>query len=136
MENKPQTTENKPQTTEHKATNIKEELIANIKEWIKLDNELTKIKLEIKLKTIKRKELTETLVNTMKNNSIDCFNINGGALIYKQKKTKKTISGKYLLAQLEEYYKDTPDVAKDITKRVLDNRTEVIKDEIKRKIDK
>ena len=72
----------------------------------------------------------------MKGNSIDCFDINGGALVYKKKKTKKTISGKFLLAQLEEYYKDQPEIAKEITKKVLDNRVEVFKDEIKRKIDK
>ena len=72
----------------------------------------------------------------MKNNAIDCFDINGGALVYKQKKTKRTISGKFLLTQLEEYYKDSPELAKEITKKVLDSRVEVIKDEIKRKIDK
>lgn len=116
--------------------NTKDELILNIKEWIKLDNELTKIKLEVKEKTNKKKHLTESLVNIMKNNEIDCFDINGGALIYKKKKTKKTISGKFLLAQLEEYYKDKPELAKEITQRVLDNRVEVIKEEIKRKIDK
>jgi hypothetical protein len=37
----------------------------------------------------------------MKNNSIDCFDINGGALVYKQKKSRKTISGRFLLTQLE-----------------------------------
>ena len=116
--------------------NTKEELILNIKEWIKIDNELTKMKIEVKERTNKKKELTESLVNIMKSNSIDCFDINGGALIYKQKKTRKTISGKFLLAQLEEYYKDKPEIAKEITQKVLDNRVEVIKEEIKRKIDK
>ena len=116
--------------------NTKDELIANIKEWIKMDNDITKLKAEVKGKTNKKKELTESLVNIMKSNSIDCFDINGGALVYKQKKTRKTITGKFLLAQLEEYYKDMPDVAKEITKKVLDNRGEVIKDEIKRKTDK
>ena len=116
--------------------NTKDELILNIKEWIKIDNELTKMKTEVKDKTNKKKQLTESLVNIMKGNSIDCFDINGGALIYKQKKTKKTISGKFLLAQLEEYYKDKPEIAKEITQKVLDNRVEVIKEEIKRKIDK
>ena len=90
----------------------------------------------IKEKTSKQKELTNTLVNVMKNNSIDCFDINGGSLIYKKRKTRKTISGKYLLAQLEEYYKDKPEVAKEITNKVLENREEVIKEEIKRKISK
>ena len=114
----------------------KDELIITIKEWIKMDNDITKMKSEIKEKTHKKKELTTSLVNVMKNNSIDCFDINGGALVYKQKKSRKTISGKFLLTQLEEYYKDNPDLAKDIAKKVLDNRIEVVKDEIKRKIDK
>jgi hypothetical protein len=114
----------------------KEELIVNIKEWIKMDNDIVKMKAEVKEKTIKKKELTESLVNVMKNNAIDCFDINGGALVYKQKKTRRTISGKFLLAQLEEYYKDQPELAKELTKKVLDNRIEVVKDEIKRKIDK
>jgi hypothetical protein len=116
--------------------NTKDELIFNIKEWIKMDNEITKLKAEVKMKNNKKKELTESLVNVMKSNEIDCFDINGGALVYKQKKTRRTISGKFLLSQLEEYYKDQPELAKEITKKVLDNRVEVVKDEIKRKIDK
>ena len=108
----------------------------NIKEWIKLDNELTKLKTDVKERTNKKKELTELLVNIMKNNSIECFDINGGALVYKQKKTKKPISGKYLLAQLEEYYKNQPEIAKEITQKVLDSRDEVVKEEIKRKVNK
>ena len=116
--------------------NTKDELILNIIEWIKMDNEIVKLKAEVKAKTNKKNKLTESLVNVMKNNSIDCFDINGGALVYKQKKNRKTISGKFLLSQLEEYYKEQPELAKEITKKVLDNRIEVVKDEIKRKIDK
>lgn len=114
----------------------KDELISNIKDWIKLDNEIAKMKSELKEKQTKQKSLTETLITVMKNNTIDCFDINGGALVYKKKKTRKTISGKYLLSQLEDYYKDQPELAKEITNKVLENRVEVIKDEIKRTIDK
>ena len=121
---------------EEKKVNTKEELILNIKEWIKIDSDITRLKTEVKEKTQKKKELTQSLVNIMKTNSIDCFDINGGALVYKQRKTKKTISGKYLLEQLEDYYKDQPELAKEITKKVLDNRGELIKEEIMRKIDK
>ena len=119
-----------------KPTTTKEELISNIKEWIKIDTDIIKLKAEIKDKTKKKKDLTDSLINVMKKNSIDCFDINGGALMYKQKKIKKTISAKFLLTQLEEYYKDKPEVAKDITKHVLDNREEVFKDEIHRKLTK
>ena len=119
-----------------KKTNTKEELINNIREWIKIDNDLNNLKKEIKNKTTQKKTLTDNLVNVMKTNSIDCFDINGGALVYSQRKTKKAISGKYLLLQLEKYYKDQPDVAKDLTQHLLENREENIKDDIKRKIKK
>jgi len=114
----------------------KDDLIVYIKEWIKIDNEIINLKTQVKQKTTKKKELTESLVNVMKVNNIDCFDINGGALIYKQKKTKRTISGKFLLTQLEEHYKDQPELAKELTKKVLENRVNVVKDEITRKIDK
>jgi hypothetical protein len=136
MNNLEDTKEQQQQQIPKPKTNTKDELIANIKEWIKMDNEITKLKAEVKDKTNKKKELTETLVTIMKGNSIDCFDINGGALVYKKRKTKQSISGKFLLAQLEEYYKEQPELAKEITKKVLDNRVEVFKDEIKRKIDK
>jgi len=114
----------------------KEELVINIREWIKIDNEISKLKTDIKDRTNKKKLLTDNLVNVMKNNSIDCFDINGGALMYKQKKTKKPISGKFLLAELQKYYKDQPEVAKELAKHLLDNREESVKEEIKRKINK
>jgi hypothetical protein len=119
-----------------KKTNTKEELINNIREWIKIDNDLNNLKKEIKNKTTQKKMLTDNLVNVMKTNSIDCFDINGGALVYSQRKTKKAISGKYLLLQLEKYYKDQPDVAKDLTQHLLENREENIKEDIRRKIKK
>jgi hypothetical protein len=119
-----------------KACLTKDDLIFHIKEWIKIDNEIISLKSQVKEKNIKKKELTESLVNVMKSNSIDCFDINGGSLIYKQKKTRRTISGKFLLSQLEEHYKEQPELAKEITKKVLDNRIKVVKDEIMRKIDK
>lgn len=114
----------------------KEELITSIKEWIKLDNDIIKAKSDIKEKTSRKKILTENLVVVMKNNSIDCFDINGGALIYKQKTSKKPISAKYLLAELQKIYKDQPEVATDLTKQLLDNRELTVKDEICRKINK
>ena len=114
----------------------KEELISSIKEWIKLDNDIAKAKSDIKEKTIRKKTLTDNLVVIMKGNSIDCFDINGGALLYKQKKTKKPISAKYLLAELQRFYKDQPNVATELTKQLLDNRGETVKDQICRKINK
>ena len=114
----------------------KEQLVSNIKEWIKMDTEIAQLKAEIKERTNKKKALTEGLVVTMKNNEIDCFDINGGALIYKKSKVKKPINGKTLLYALQSYYKSDPTIAEELTKHVLDSREEQIKETIKRKIDK
>jgi hypothetical protein len=114
----------------------KEQLVNNIKEWIKMDAEIAELKSQIKERNNKKKTLTENLVTVMKTNKIDCFDINGGALIYKTNKVKKPINGKTLLTALQNYYKSDPKVAEDITKHVMDSREEQIKETIKRKVDK
>ena len=116
--------------------NPKEQLVNNIKEWIKMDNEITQLKAEIKERNNKKKTLTENLVTVMKTNSIDCFDINGGALVYKKNKIKKPINGKTLLSALQNYYKNDAKIAEEITKHVMDSREEQIKETIKRKIEK
>jgi hypothetical protein len=114
----------------------KEQLVNNIKDWIKIDNEIAQLKAEIKERTNKKKGLTTDLVNVMKNNQIDCFDINGGALIYKKSVIKKPINGKSLLIALKNFYKNDPKTAEELTKHVLDNREEQVKETIKRRIDK
>ena len=100
----------------------KEQLVSNIKDWIKIDTEIAELKAKIRERTNKKKTLTENLVTVMKTNKIDCFDINGGALVYKTSKTKKPINGKSLLAALQNYYKTDPKVAEDIAKHVMDIR--------------
>jgi predicted nucleic acid-binding Zn-ribbon protein len=112
----------------------KEQLVNNVKEWIKIDNEINQLKAEIKERNNRKKSLTEQLVVTMKNNSIDCFDINGGALVYKKNTVKKPINGKSLLTALQNYYKSDPEKAEDLTKHILDSRQEQVKETIKRKI--
>lgn len=115
--------------------NTKEQLVNNIKDWIKIDTEITQLKAEIKERSNKKKILTENLVTVMKTNSIDCFDINGGALVYKKNKIKKPINGKTLLSALQNYYKNDVKIAEEITKHVMDSREEQIKETIKRKIE-
>ena len=123
----------KEQQNTKEQPNTKEQLVNNIKEWIKIDNEITKLKTEIKARNDKKKTLTESLVSVMKTNSIDCFDINGGALVYKKNKIKKPINGKTLLTALQNYYKNDNNLAEEIAKHVMDNREEQIKETIKRK---
>lgn len=115
----------------------KEQLVENIKEWIKTEKEINECKAKIKEKIALKKTLSEGLIVTMKNNQIDCFDINGGAIVYKKSKVKKPISGKTLLVALQSYYKDTKtNMAEDVAKFILDNREEQIKESIKHRVDK
>jgi len=114
----------------------KENLVKNIKEWIKIDSEIIDFKNEIKKRTNNKKQLTSDLVNIMKNNNIDCVDINGGQIIYKKNIIKKPINGKILLKVIQEYYKNDTTIAEELTKHILDNREEQLKETIKRKMDK
>jgi len=60
----------------------KEELVSNIKQWITLDEEIKNLQRQIKEKRNEKKENTETLVRIMRDNEIDCFDLdsNGGKL--------------------------------------------------------
>ena len=119
---------------QNKVDTTKGELIQHIKEWIKIDNEIMKLKHDIKEKNAAKVKLTETLVNVMKTNSIDCFDINGGALVYKKTKVKKPLNKKTLLSALQLYYKNDTQMAETITTHLLDNREEQIKETIRRKM--
>ena len=114
----------------------KEELISSIKEWIKIDNEIIKQTKEIKEMKKKQKLLTNSLVNVMKNNQLECFDINGGKILYKKSKCKKPINTKTLLNTLKTYYTESPNKAEELTEYILKNREEVVKETIRRKLDK
>jgi predicted nucleic acid-binding Zn-ribbon protein len=114
----------------------KEELVNNIKEWIKIDTEISNLQNEIKERKNKKKTLTQDLMVVMKKNSLDCFDINGGSLIYKKNKIKKPLNSKTLISSLQKYYSSNPQQAEEITKYIMDNREEQIKETIKRRIDK
>jgi len=83
----------------------KEELVANIKEWIKNDTEISTLQKELKIRRNNKKMLTDALMTTMKSNNIDCFDINGGSIIYKKTTTKKPLNAKALILALQNYYK-------------------------------
>jgi predicted nucleic acid-binding Zn-ribbon protein len=89
----------------------KEELVNLIKEWIKLDNEIIAFQKEMKERKEKKKQMSEMLMSTMKKNNLDCFDINGGSLLYKKNKIKKPLNGKTLMTALNEYYKSNPQTA-------------------------
>ena len=61
---------------------MNQELVQNVKDWIVIDNEMKEMRKKMKEYRKQKKALTENLVNVMKSNEIDCFDIQNGQLIY------------------------------------------------------
>ena len=114
----------------------KEELLDSVKSWINIDNEIRQLQAAIKERRKQKKDLTENLVHTMKQNDIDVFNIPDGELIYTKTKSKTPLSKKHLLLSLSEYFKNDKQIVQQLSKYILDSRKIKEKENIKRKIKK
>ena len=114
----------------------KEQLVNSIKGWIGIDTEISRLQKELKEKREQKKRISEDLVKTMKSNDIDCFDINGGALLYKRSVTKKPLTGKTILPLLENYFKETSVKPDEVTKYLMENREEKVTETVRRRIDK
>ena len=111
----------------------KDDLVDLIKEWISIDNEMKELQRATKEKRERKKELTNNLVEVMKTNEIDCFDVNEGKLVYTKTKTRESLSKKYLLSTLGTFFKDDPTKAQQLTEFLLENRQEKVKENIRRK---
>ena len=103
---------------------------------MKLDNEIRALKKEEKLRQDAKKQLNVDLMEIMKENEIDCVDIKDGQICYNQKSVKKPITKKYLLQILSKYFDGDMDKAENANDFILDNREEVTKESITRKINK
>ena len=112
----------------------KEELIQTIKSWVKIDNEVRALQKEVKKRNADKKMLSEGLITVMKKNEIDCFDIKDGHIMYSKKSVKKPMTKKVLIDVLTKYYKGDFMKANELNEYILDNREEVIKENIVRKI--
>ena len=112
----------------------KEQLVAVVKEWVTLETEIKTLQKHIKERRARKKELTGALVDTMKSNEIDCFDISDGKIIYTQNKVKAPISKKHLLSCLTKYFEQKPnDNSAEIAEFILESREIKIKDNIRLK---
>ena len=113
----------------------KAQLVQYIKSWIEVDNDMRKLQKDLKTLRDNKKTLTDALVNVMKSNEIDVFDINDGKLVYAKTKVKVPINKTNLFATLMQHYKDE-DAAKKLSEFIMDSRQEKVKESIRRKLQK
>ena len=111
----------------------KRQLIENVKNWIDIDNDIKTLQKQLKEKRKEKKIYTENLVDIMKTNNVDCFDIKNGKLIYTKKKIKAPLSKKHLFSSLSNYFKNNSGIIEELGNYILNSREEKIKENIRRK---
>ena len=114
----------------------KGQLINAVKEWVKLDNEIRSIQKIQKDKKKEKEEISKSLMDIMKDNEIDCFDLKDGQICYDKKTVKKPITKKSLFDVLTKYYEGDIHEANNVKDFIINNREETVKESIVRKINK
>ena len=114
----------------------KEQLIKCVKEWVRIDNELRILQKEQAIRKNEKKNISKDLMEVMKRNEIDCFDLKDGQLMYTKKNVKKPITKKNLVGILANYYKGDVNRALELNDFIMENREEVVKESIVRKVGK
>ena len=113
----------------------KEQLVNHIKTWIHVEDELNNLRKLMREKREEKKQLSNELLEVMKENNIDCFDIKNGKLMSSKVKVKESISKKMLLRVLSDYLDEPTEVAK-LTDYILESRQIKEKEYIRQKINK
>ena len=108
----------------------KQVLAEQIKKWVKIDNEIKQLKKEENSRKKVQKEISAQLIETMRENEIDEFNLKNGKLVYSKHNVKKPITKRNLVTILAKYFDDT-DQANVLTEYIDDNREVSEKETIK-----
>ena len=111
----------------------KEDLVANLKAWMKLDAEIRDLRKETRERVAAQKTLSNVLIHLMKSNDIDTLNTNEMHISCVQKETKGPLSKKYLESVLLEYFENNSQKATEVQEYIMSHRTTSVKDCLKTK---
>ena len=104
----------------------KEELKFNTKGYLEYDRKIKRLQNEIKLLKAEQKKASYNLMDIMRSNDIDCFDLN---------EVKKAIGKKYLLTVLSKYFNGDEDKVNDLNEFIHMHRESVERETIVMKDD-
>lgn len=110
-----------------------DQLKQTVREWVKYDNEIRALNKEIASRRHEKKQISKQLIDVMRENKLDIFDIKDGQIMYVKKNKKKPVTQKQLLTLFTSYYNDTKK-AEEMHNYVMENREEVMEETIQRKI--
>jgi hypothetical protein len=132
----PMATPEQPSTTQQSASITKEQLKDHLRQWVRVENEISTLTAEIKKRKLIHQQLSASLLSVMRQNEIDCFDIANGRIVYSKTKIRAPLSNGQLKSALTTYYKDDVEKANNLTEFLLSSRVEKTRESIKMKIPK
>jgi len=93
-----------------------------IKEWMNTEDELRTLSTEIREKRKRGKMVKEMILKIMKGNKLGRLNISAGAVTTRTKKSKASITKKYLVETLTDYFGGNKEQAMKCAEFIETNR--------------
>jgi hypothetical protein len=118
------------------STITKEQVKDHLRQWIRIENEISTLSIEIKKRKLVHQQLSASLLEVMRKNEIDCFDITNGKIVYSKVKHRAPLNNGQIRSALTTYYKDDVDKANNLTEFLLSSRVEKTRESIKMKIPK
>ena len=112
------------------------ELVDVVKQWVQTDNKLIQLNKMVRELRQEKKQWNEAMIQIMKKNEIDIFDIKDGQIKYKMEKKKEPLTQKKLLSILEKHPQLAKEQVQVLSDFVYENRAETVKESIVRKIHK
>lgn len=114
----------------------KEQLKDHLRQWVRVENEISTLSAEIKKRKLIHQQLSASLLRVMKENEIDCFDIANGRIVYSKTKTRAPLNNGQLKSALKTYYKEDDEKANSLAEFLIASRVEKTRETIKMKIPK
>ena len=114
----------------------KDQLKDYLRQWVRVENEISTLNAEIKKRKLLHQELSSSLLGVMRQNEIDCFDLANGRIVYSKTKTRAPLNNGQIKTALTTYYKDDAEKATNLTQFLLAARVERTRESIKMKIPK
>jgi hypothetical protein len=114
----------------------KEQLKDHLRQWVRVENEISTLSAEIKKRKLIHQQLSASLLRVMKENEIDCFDIANGRIVYSKTKSRAPLNNGQLKSALKTYYKEDDEKANSLAEFLIASRVEKTRETIKMKIPK
>ena len=132
----PQQPAQQPAQQEPPTSITKEQVKDYLRQWIRVENEISTLATEIKKRKSIHQQLSASLMDVMRKNEIDCFDITNGKIVYSKTKTRPPLNKAQLKNALITYYKDDTETASSLNEFLIASRVEKVREAIKMKIPK